>query len=92
MTVYADGLYVMMVISFIWYGRASVEDLRGTTWQAGRPRRRPALPQSAPRCYSGSANANSALPWDDPSILGRKPSAQPPQPLGATMYCRPSTL
>src|SRR5215218_5825591 len=42
--------------------------------------------------YSGSANANSALPWDDPSILGRNPSAQPPQPLGATMYCRPSML
>ena len=36
-------------------------------------------------------NANSALPWEDPSILGRKPSAQPPQPLGATMYWRPST-
>src|SRR5215218_11441554 len=42
--------------------------------------------------YSGSAKANSALPWDDPSILGRNPSAQPPQPDGATMYCRPSTL
>src|SRR6188472_4494153 len=41
---------------------------------------------------SGSANANSALPWEDPSILGRNPSAQPPQPLGATMYCLPSML
>ena len=43
-------------------------------------------------CQSGSAKANSALPWEDPSILGRNPSAQPPQPLGATMYCFPSTL
>ena len=43
-------------------------------------------------CHSGSAKANSALPWDDPSILGRNPSAHPPQPLGATMYCRPSML
>src|SRR5215218_10539633 len=42
--------------------------------------------------YSGSAKANSALPCDDPSILGRNPSAQPPQPLGATTYCRPSML
>src|SRR5919109_2389512 len=41
---------------------------------------------------SGSANANSALPCADPSILGRNPSAQPPHPLGATMYCLPSTL
>src|SRR4051812_10461369 len=42
--------------------------------------------------YSGRAKANSALPWEDPSILGRKPSAQPPQPVGTRMYWRPSTL
>ena len=66
---------------------------RAAIWRwsrAGRPGGRPRIFRC--RRYSGSANANSALPWDDPSILGRNPSAQPPQPLGATMYCRPSTL
>ena len=52
--------------------------------------RRPKRPGMS--AQSGSANANSALPWEEPSILGRNPSAQPPQPLGATMYCLPSTL
>src|SRR5712672_1772834 len=48
--------------------------------------------QSGCDCYSGSANAKSALPCRDPSIAGRNPSAQPPNPVGTATYCRPSTL
>ena len=44
------------------------------------------------RSHSGSANANSALPWPAPSIPGRKPSVHAPHPVGTAMYCRPSTL
>src|SRR5829696_3903020 len=44
------------------------------------------------RQSSGSAKANIALPWPAPSIPGRKPSVQAPQPVGTTTYCRPSTL
>src|SRR5205085_7874854 len=58
--------------------------------------RRPPGAKRRPGCRehqkSGSANANSASPCAEPSIMGRKPSAQPPQPLAATTYCLPSTL
>ena len=42
--------------------------------------------------HSGSAKANSALPWPAPSIPGRNPSVHAPHPVGTAMYCRPSTL
>jgi hypothetical protein len=41
---------------------------------------------------SGSAKTKSALPWPAPSIPGRKPSVQAPQPVGTATYCRPSML
>jgi hypothetical protein len=44
------------------------------------------------RQSSGSAKANSALPWPAPSIPGRNPSFHAPQPVGTAMYCRPSML
>ena len=54
----------------------------------------PIAPQCDQQCWNelSPSNAKTALPWEEPSILGRKPSAHPPQPLGATMYCRPSML
>src|SRR5690606_7731257 len=61
------------------------------------PRRH--LPSTVPRrvlrCWSdqdsGRANTNSASPLLPPSSPGRKPSSQPPHPVGTAMYCRPST-
>ena len=44
------------------------------------------------RCYSGTANANTATPVGGPGILGKNPSVQAPYPTGTAMNCRPSTV